>query len=140
MKTKLFSYICIGLFSLFIISICDGCGREKKLNPKYHQQSSDDSSYEDESVSFRSEWEVRDYLCGHRFTSNDGRTMQFNSNANEVSFNGTTLVSYVDVRLLSSHEALFVTHGVVGELTYRLTVSGSDGVIEDEAGDLFYAR
>lgn len=121
---------------------CDGCeSHDGGSNQDNYEQSSDGSSYERNSVSFSNETDVRTYLCRNRFSSRDGYTLSFSNLANEVSLNGRPLSSNVEIRSVSSYGAVIRTQGPYGNTTFRLSVSGSDGVIEDlNDGEAYYSR
>ena len=98
-------------------------------------------SNDSHSISFSSEQDVRTYLCSHRFSSRDGYTLSFSSNAYEVSLNGRVLTSTTDVYVTSSNSASIRTHGPYGNTTFKLSVSGGDGVIRDtNDGESYYSR
>ena len=119
----------------------------------FHSQSSeggvfggtDEPSYNvsdnEASISFNTEQDVRTYLCNHRFKSSDGYTLSFSRNAYEVSINGRVLTSTTDVYVSSTTSASIRTHGPYGKTTFRLSVSGGDGVITDSNdGESYYSR
>lgn len=90
---------------------------------------------------FASEQEVRTYLCSHRFSSEDGYTLTFSSNANEVQLNGRTLTSSATITLTSSSSAHIRTSGPYGNTTFRLATIGADAVIKDSNdGTLYYSN
>ncbi len=141
MKTKYWAYIGIGVTCLLLFATCDGCGESNLGEVCEYEQSSGDSSYEQASVSFSDERDVRTYLCSHRFSSSDGYTLSFSNYANEVSLNGQPLSSNVEIRSVSSNGAVIRTQGPYGNTTFRLSVSGSDGVIQDSNdGEAYYSR
>ena len=119
---------------------CNGCDSSDDSSAERYEQSSNDS-YKQPETSFSNEQDVRMYLCSHRFTSSDGFTLSFSNNANEVSLNGQPLTSYVDIRSVSSSSAVIRTQGPYGNTTFRLSVSDSDGVIEDtNDGGMYYSK
>lgn len=141
MKTEHWAYIGIGLTCLFFLATCDGCDDSDEGEVYEYEQSSGGSSYEQTSVSFSSEIDVRIYLCSHRFSSRDGYTLSFSSEANEVSLNGQPLSSNVEIRSITSNGAVIRTQGPYGNTTFRLSVSGSDGVIQDtNDGEMYYSK
>lgn len=116
------------------------CGTRNDSNSESNDYEQSNETYES-SVRFENEQDVRTYLCTHRFTSSDGYTLSFSSNANEVSLNGRVLSSTTDVNASSSNSATIRTHGPYGNTTFRLTVSGNDGVISDtNDGESYYSR
>lgn len=125
---------------------CNGCGSDSNddNSSEIYEQSSGNSDsermYGNNSVSFNSEQDVRTYLCTHRFTSSDGYTISFRSNANELSVNGKLLTSYIEISLSSSSSVILRTHGPYGNTTFRLSVSGSDSVIRDSDGESYYSN
>ena len=141
MKTEHWAYIGIGLTCLFFLATCNGCDDSNGGDGYEYEQSSGESSYEQTSVSFSDERDVRTYLCSHRFSSSDGYTLSFSNYANEVSLNGQPLSSNVEIRSVSSYGAVIRTQGPYGNTTFRLSVSGSDGVIQDtNDGETYYSR
>lgn len=141
MKTEYWAYIGIGLTCLFFLATCDGCGDSDEGETYEYEQSSGGSSHEQTSVSFSSEIDVRIYLCSHRFSSSDGYSLSFSSEANEVSLNGQPLSSNVEIRSITSNSAVIRTQGPYGNTTFRLSVSGSDGVIQDtNDGEMYYSK
>ena len=99
-----------------------------------------ETSNNEPSVVFISEMDVRTYLDNHRFASSDGYTLSFSNNAYEMSVNGRVLSSYSDVNITSTNSATIHTHGPFNT-TFKLTVSGGDGVIKDSnSGDLYYSK
>lgn len=143
MKAEHWAYIGIGITCLFFLATCDGCdetGDEESYEYEEYEQPSN-SSYKESYISFSDEQDVRTYLCSHRFSSNDGYTLSFSNNANEVSLNGQPLSSYVQIRSVSSSSAIIRSQGPYGNTTFRLSVSGSDGVIEDtNDGTCYYSK
>ena len=132
MKKEYWAYIGIGLTCLFFLATCDGCDDSDE---------GETYEYEQSSVSFSSEIDVRIYLCSHRFSSSDGYTLSFSSEANEVSLNGQPLSSNVEIRSITSNSAVIRTQGPYGNTTFRLSVSGSDGVIQDtNDGEMYYSK
>ena len=140
MKAEHLAYIGIGLTCLFFLATCDGCDDNGDERTYEYEQSSG-SSYEESNISFSSEQDVRTYLCTHRFSSSDGYTLSFSNNGNEVSLNGKPLSSYVQIRSVSSSSAILRTQGPYGNTTFRLSVSGSEGEIEDtNDGTCYYSK
>ena len=141
MKTEHWAYIGIGLTCLFFLATCDGCGDSNKEDIYEYEQSTGSNSYEQTSTLFSDESDVRMFLCNHRFSSSDGYTLSFSNFANEVSLNGQPLSSNVEIRSVSSNSAVIRTQGPYGNTTFRLSVSGSDGIIEDtNDGETYYSR
>ena len=127
----------IALFVIFGFSYC-GSRNDSDTESNDYEQSNE--TYES-SVRFESEQDVRTYLSTHRFTSNDGYTLSFSSNANEVSLNGRVLSSTTDVYASSSNSATIRTHGPYGNTTFKLSISGNDGVLKDtNDGESYYSR
>ncbi len=127
----------IVLLVIFGIRYC-GSSNDSDTESNDYEQSNE--SYES-SVRFESEQDVRTYLCTHRFTSSDGYTLSFSSNANEVSLNGRVLSSTTDVNASSSNSATIRTHGPYGNTTFYLSVSGNDGVLRDtNDGESYYSK
>lgn len=116
------------------------CGTRNDSNSESNDYEQSNETYES-SVRFESEQDVRTYLCTHRFTSSDGYTLSFSSNANEVSLNGRVLSSTTDINASSSNSATIRTHGPYGNTTFNLSVSGNDGVLRDtNDGESYYSR
>lgn len=116
------------------------CGTRNDSNSESNDYEQSNETYES-SVRFESEQDVRTYLCTHRFTSSDGYTLSFSSNANEVSLNGRVLSSTTDINASSSNSATIRTHGPYGNTTFYLSVSGNDGVLRDtNDGESYYSR
>ena len=134
----------IGIFLLVkMCGGCNGCNSDNSdgySSDSYEQSASGVDSERYRYVSFNNEQDVRTYLCTHRFSSSDGYTISFSNNANELSLNGKLLTSYVEVSLSSSSSAVLRTHGPYGNTTFRLSVSGSDGVIRDSDGESYYSK
>jgi len=139
------------LVALFLlVKMCGGCNacsddnanNESDGGDGYeYRQSSSSSSYGRSIASFSDEQDVRTYLCSHRFSSSDGYTLSFSNNADEVSINGQPLSSNVSIRSVSSNSAVIRTQGPYGNTTFRLSISGSDGAIEDtNDGEMYYSR
>lgn len=127
------------LVILFCVHYCGSCNDDDSESAKYEQ--SDEKLYEESSLSFSGEQDVRTYLCNHRFTSGDGYTLTFSSNAYEISLNGRVLTSTTDVYVSSSKSASIRTHGPYGNTTFILTFSGNDGVLKDtNDGELYYSK
>lgn len=128
-----------GFVLLVILGIryCGSCNDSDTESNDYEQSN---ETYES-SIRFESEQDVRTYLCNHRFTSSDGYTLSFSSNAYEVSLNGRVLSSSTDVYVSSSNSASIRTHGPYGNTTFRLTISGNDGVLKDtNDGESYYSK
>lgn len=126
-----------------LVYMCGGSNDDDTDNSTTEQYESSSNGDVDEqmSVSFSNEQDIRNYLCCHQFVSNDGYTMRFGSNANEISINGTLLTSNIRIGLVSSTSAVIRTQGPYGNTTFELSVSGTDGVITDtKDGSSFYAR
>lgn len=122
--------------SNFGIRYCGSCNDCDTESNDYEQSN---ETYES-SVSFSGEQDVRTYLDNHRFASCDGYTLSFSNNAYEMSVNGRVLSSYSDVNITSTNSATIHTHGPFNT-TFKLTVSGGDGVIRDsKSGDLYYSK
>ena len=149
MRKYLFSLLTIAIFAIgFAASdspdgtLFDALGESVQSNTNndestdYEQSEDSESSY----VSFGNEQDVRTYLCIHRFTSSDDYTISFSNNANEVSVNGRPLSSAVDIYVSSSSSATIRTHGPYGNTTFRLSVSGDDGVLVDADGETYYSN
>ena len=139
---------CIGAIMLVILYLCGPLNsnytishsEERRNSSESYEQSMNDS-YKQLETSFSNEQDVRMYLCSHRFASNDGYTLSFSNNANEVSLNGQQLSSYVEIRSVSSSSAVVRAQGPYGNTTFRLSVSGSGGVIEDtNDGGMYYSK
>ena len=144
-KISISKIIIIALLVVFGVRYCgsfndsDSGSAEYKQSAEYEQSS--EKSHEGSSISFSNEQDVRTYLCTRSFTSSDGYTLTFSSNAYEVSLNGRILSSATDVYMSSSNTATIRTHGPYGNTTFRLTVSGRDGVIRDSNdGESYYSR
>lgn len=128
-----------GFVLLVILGIryCGSCNDSDTESNDYEQSN---ETYES-SIRFESEQDVRTYLCNHRFTSSDGYTLSFSSNANEVSLNGRVLSSTTDVNASSSNSATIRTHGPYGNTTFKLSISGNDGVLKDtNDGESYYSK
>jgi hypothetical protein len=139
MKTEHLAYIGIGLTCLFFLATCDGCGCEETGDEEsYEYEQPSNSSYEDSDISFSNEQDVRMYLSSHRFASQDGYTLSFSGYANQVSLNGQPLSSNVEIRSVSRSSAIIRAQGPYGNTTFRLSVSGSEGVIEDTNDGTYY--
>lgn len=139
------------LVALFLlVKMCGGCNACSDDNASndsdggdgYEYRQSSSSSSNGRSIApFSDEQDVRAYLCSHRFSSSDGYTLSFSNNANEVSINGQPLSSNVSIRSVSSYSAVIRTQGPYGNTTFRLSISGSDGTIEDtNDGEMYYSR
>ena len=125
------------LVILFCVHYCGSCNDSDTESNDYEQSN---ETYES-SIRFESEQDVRTYLCTHRFTSSDGYTLSFSSNANEVSLNGRVLSSTTDVNASSSNSATIRTHGPYGNTTFKLSISGNDGVLKDtNDGESYYSK
>lgn len=141
MKAEHWAYIGIGVTIFFFLGTCDGCEDSEGGEVYEYEQSSGGSTYEQTSVSFSDERDVRTYLCSHRFSSSDGYTLSFSNFANEVSLNGQPLSANIEIRSVSRNGAVIRTQGPYGNTTFRLSISGSDGVIQDtNDGELYYSR
>lgn len=144
-KISISKIILIALLVVFGVRYCGSFNDSDSGSVEYEQsaeyEQSSEKSYEESSVSFSSEQDVRTYLCTHSFTSSDGYTLTFSSNAYEVSLNGRILSSATDVYMSSSNTATIRTHGPYGNTTFRLSVSGGDGVIRDSNdGESYYSK
>lgn len=140
MKAEHWAYIGIGITCLFFLATCDGC-EDVSDNEMYEYEQSSGDSYEQSYLSFSDEQDVRSYLCSHRFSSNDGYTLRFSNNANEISMNGKPLSSYVEIRSVSSSSATIRSQGPYGNTTFHLTISGSECVLEDtNDGTCYYSK
>lgn len=116
-----------------------GSGEQEQL--EQNSYSSDTETVNDgKHVLFNSEQDVRTYLCTHRFSSNDGYTLSFSNNANEISVNGKLLTSNVDISLASMSSAIIRTHGPYGNTTFRLATIGSDCILKDSDGEVYFSN
>ena len=115
-------------------------GGELDQSEHYGYSSDTETVNDEKTVLFNNEQDVRTYLCTHRFSSNDGYTISFSNNANEISVNGKLLTSYVKVSLASMSSAVLRTHGPYGNTTFRLAIIGSDGVLKDSDGEVYFTN
>lgn len=122
----------------FMFKMCGGVFEETGDEETYEYEQSSNSSNDDSDIIFSSEQDVRMYLSSHSFSSQDGYTLSFSGYANQVSLNGQPLSSNVEIRSVNRSSAVIRTQGPYGNTTFRLSVSGSDGVIEDTNDGTYY--
>lgn len=140
MKADYWAYIGIGFVCLYFLATCDGCD-DKIDSETYDNVEVISDGYQQSSLMFSNEQDVRIYLCSCRFVSNDGTKLSFSNNANSVFMNGTQLASSVDVLVQSYDCALVRTHGPYGNTTLQISISGGEGVIVDgNSGDTYYSK
>ena len=130
-----------GVLIFFAIGFAASDKSSEGMSESYDTNESEVVEDEESFEAFSNEQDVRNYLCTHRFSSRDGYTLSFSNFANEVSVNGQQLASYVEIGSISSYGALIRTHGPYGNTTFKLSISGSDGVLQDiNDGETYYSR
>lgn len=140
-KRKRLTYLLIGIVSIVILYF-------KFNNIDFEADYTDDQSYSSyqesrdsdspsnglntyQSITFDTEQQVRSYLSSHKFTSDDGYTISFQNNANELYLNGRCMTSLISIPRYSEQGALLKGSGPYGTSTFMLTVKdGARGLVD----------
>lgn len=104
-----------------------------------YEQTSESYNSRQETVSFSSELDVRNYLSSHNFTSSDGYTITFERGTSAMSMNGRVMSRYTKIVSFSRTSAVLREEGIYGNSTFYL--DGANGVLTDKnGGETYYAE
>lgn len=133
-------------YLLFVGCLClNSCGNKTSDN------GSDDSSYSDDSgiassdygitANFRTETDVRTFLCRYTFRDDEGNRISFSNMANQLEMNGTAMSSSLTIQGFASDEAELVFQGPYGRSRFYLAVEdGEAGLMDRNDFSVYYAK
>ena len=93
------------------------------------------------TANFRTETDVRTFLCRHTFIDNEGNRITFSNMANQLDMNGRAMTSVLNVLSFASDEAELSFQGPYGKSRFYLAVEdGEAGLMDRNDFSTYYAK
>jgi len=92
----------------------------------------------DTFVYFKTEDDVRAYLCKHIYKNDENYILAFEKNANEITYNEMPVSQSTVIEAFNDTMALVKSSGMLGNTTIRFTALSSGNVIEDLNDGILY--
>lgn len=91
-----------------------------------------------QSVVFKSELQVRSYLSSHVFKSDDGHSIRFMNNANELYVDANCVTSSISISNIAEQGAMLKAQGPYGDFIFALSVQdGAHGLVDMKTNEVY---
>ena len=93
------------------------------------------------TANFRTEIDIRTFLCRNTFRDDEGNTLKFSDMANQLEMNGRVMTTVMNIQSFSHDEANLIFQGPYGRSRFYLSiVDGVAGLIDKNDQSLYYTR
>lgn len=145
---KFVLYCAIAGFALNMINYCNSSSDdsdteyyESSSTNNYNSSSSSSMSSNSISANFRTETDVRTFLCRYTFRDNEGNRISFSNMANQLEMNGRAMSSSLTIQSFGHNEAELVFQGPYGRSRFYLAVEdGEAGLMDRNDLSTYYAK
>lgn len=113
--------------------------KQRKSEPKEEKiEYTTNSNNELNNNVFKSELDIRNYLCEHVFIDGDGYRISFVNKANNLAMNGRMMTSSLTINKYNGNQAELYFQGDYGKSRFHLVLNDERGIITDMSDNTSY--